>query len=210
MVMRKSVLSCAVILAAAAWSGSSYATNVGFADTYSTTYNTSDPGLVLQINNPTGSNAFVLDSAGGSTSQLLFKVSSSETTANADDLVGKDITVDFAFTSPSIANGTVMGTSVGGHFKWSLDQGYITWDQPTDIVFAGVGTLQIALSDTQFTLPLFGSFLQTWGKVNATFTLTPYVAAVPIPPALALFGGGLVGTGLLARRRKQKQNLPLA
>ncbi len=36
------------------------------------------------------------------------------------------------------------------------------------------------------------------------YTAEYNVAPVPIPPALALFGGGLAGIALLARRRKQK------
>ena len=63
---------------------------------------------------------------------------------------------------------------------------------------SGGGTITAGYVQISANIPIprpDGTFDRT-----AEYHLSP--AAVPIPPALALFGGGIVGLGVLARKRK--------
>ena len=109
----------------------------------------------------------------------LFALESPPYTGN--DLVPQSITVTFNFTSPSIVNGMISGTTVGV----LNDDAFLHWAGPINLIFP-TGKLTISLSDT----PFGDSFN---GVVIAQF--------IPEPGTLALLGIGLVGV-LSLRSRK--------
>ena len=112
----------------------------------------------------------------------LFALESPPYTGN--DLVPRPISVTFNFTSPSVANGAITGTTVG----ILNDDALVHWNGPINLVIAG-GNLRITLFDTSFS----DSFN---GVVTAQFA-----QFVPEPGTLALLGIGLIGA---FGRRKRK------
>jgi len=67
----------------------------------------------------------------------------------------------------------------------------------------------ILTSGQIFYLHVFGTGVNL-GRYDAYVNIFNQADAVPIPPALALFGSALVGLGLLARRRRQRADLQAA
>jgi hypothetical protein len=203
--MRKGLLLGAMLAVLSA--GSAFATPTVISGSYNVILNTSDPGLVVNSQNVMANPfSFSLAGAGSSTTQNLFLIWTTEGSVNSDDTAPKPITVSFNLTSPTpnsggSVSGTTFGTSVGGIF----DNGHVTWSGPADITYGGNndGHIQISLSNETYNGGLFdlqpGS--QNGSMVDATFTLISEATPVPEPMSALLLGSGLLGLGLLRRRR---------
>ncbi len=119
-----------------------------------------------------------------------------------------DVTASLVFTAPADAGATGTGTGSALLLQGNIIGGILQWaNLPVQMLLAQGSTITI---DFQDGVALFlGNSVTTSATVHGD-NIVAGVSEVPIPPALALFGGGLIGTGLLARRRKPKQDLPLA
>jgi len=111
--------------------------------------------------------------------------------------------VSFTITQPAGGNGAIpgSGTETLSFFFGSISggSGAIHWTAPAVITFADNEQLSIALSDASFDVH---SNPDQSVLIDATFTLTGTPAAIPEPASIALFGAGLLGLGLAARRRR--------
>jgi hypothetical protein len=180
---------------AAAWAGPSSATS--FTGAFSVDYNTTDPGLVIEVDPVSGSNfSFDLANAGDATGWIpLFNVSTPECCANLDDFLNPHIiTTTFDFISPDIS-GLVAGVT-GSLFLFN----YVLWDGPVSVLFGNGGLLNIFLSDG-----LFGFAGGSAATVSAKFQLVSAPLPVPLPPAAILLGTALIGTGVLSWRKRGRK-----
>ncbi|ODU20531.1 MAG: hypothetical protein ABS87_10875 [Sphingomonas sp. SCN 67-18] len=207
-------IAAAFLLAGAAISPASAADFIG---DYTIDAHTSGSGLTVatqKIADFSVAPGFDLTNVGDSYSTALFKIwADNESDVGADDLNGKAISVNFAFTSPTIINGTVVGETVGERSFFGLFQnGQLSWGDVgfgagvNEFSFGNGGKLIVSLTDTEFSNGLFGlnDSPRYGGTVHATFTLGA-LPAVPEPAtwALMISGFGLVGAGLRANRRNR-------
>lgn len=169
-----------------------------------------DPGLALNAASVgSGVINFELNEVGQSTGLIdLFTIWTDETTVNGDDLVPQAISVDFNFSEPApMSSGNVGGSSVGHSEILGLVQwGSVSWGDALMLSFGSgnTGKLLVYLSDEIFNLGLFGlsEGARHGATVQANFVLA--AAPVPIPPAIALFAGGVAAFGLWARKRRRQ------
>lgn len=184
-----------------------------------TTYENSDPGLVLGVKTLSPS-AFNLD-LGASNPQVLnlFNLYTNEAAVNDDDLVASPISLTFTFTAPTPNNGpiTIGGTTQGYAQFWGLVQGgKLTWQNGGSALFTwadgvpGVtdpGRMTLSVNDGTFNEGLFGldEGKKHGLKVAATFDWDndpTFAAAVPEPGTWALMIGGFGMAGATLRRRR--------
>ena len=149
----------------------------------------------------------LLNGNGASTTFDLFDIWTNEGSLDNSDLLHKDITVNFHFTSPGNQSGSVTGDTYGlnGH----INEGVVTWDGPLILNF-GATSLKITLSPETFNEneddrhqndELAGG---SWkdADVQATLVQTVNAAAVPEPASWALMIGGFGMAGGMLRRRR--------
>ncbi len=197
-------VSAAVTAAALALPGVAGA--VSFGGTYGVTANSSDPGLVVQIDSGPGSFATPDLAVGGSHVFDVFRIWTDETSVNGgEDDVAKPISAAFTFTAPSGFGGAASGTTTGARILGGLFQeGRLTWDGPLVLNFGkgNTGQVTLALSDAIFNSGLFGLNNGERHGADVTATLTYDVAPVPVPAALPLLLGGIGLLGAAGRRRQ--------
>jgi hypothetical protein len=156
-------------------------------------------------------NGFDLTNAGDSYSTPLFLIYTNETDVGGDDLNGRQITVNFAFTAPSVFGGNVNGTTVGQSFLGIYENGYVNWagNGSTLLDFGNGGQLRITLFNTKFNEGFFGlnDGKKYGGVVDAKFKLVTAPVPEPATWAMMIAGFGLVGA---AMRRRQTMTVTYA
>jgi hypothetical protein len=183
-----------------------------FQGTYDVDVNTQDPGLVVEATPATGSLAFDLDVDEQTDWISLFRISTRETTVNADDQHALQVSIDFDFVEPESFGGTSYGRTEGVSLFWGLVQyGALTWANGgyNSLYFGDTGILDVFLQDVTFGggfLGLNGSSATVKGKFffrQATGGSGPGPITVPEPAALTLLGAGLLIVGFVWRRRRK-------
>jgi hypothetical protein len=201
-----------IMLSLAATAAAALMATAASATTYIGTYNVSAYGGSNGLDIETSydaSNPFtkVLNGNGATTTFDLFDIWTNEGSLDSSDLLHKDITVNFHFTSPGNQSGSVTGDTYGlnGH----INEGVVTWDGPLILNF-GATSLKITLSPETFNEneddrhqndELAGG---SWkdADVQATLVQTVNAAAVPEPASWALMIGGFGMAGGMLRRRR--------
>lgn len=191
-----------------------------FTGTWSlTTYDNSDPGLVLGVKT-LSSSAFNLDlGASNPQSVDLFNLYTNEAAVNWDDLAASPISLTFAFSAPTPNNGpiTIGGTTQGyAKFLGVVQGGKLTWQDGGSALFTwadglpGVtdpGRMTLSVNGGTFNEGLFGlnEGKKHGLKVTANFDWDndpTFAAAVPEPGTWALMIGGFGMAGATLRRRR--------
>ncbi|PPQ39035.1 PEP-CTERM sorting domain-containing protein [Rhodopila globiformis] len=121
----------------------------------------------------------------------------------------ENVSVTFAFTEPGQANGSINGTvKVTG---WMDPTGTITWANPDLISFADGAQIQVSLGKVSgWDVGNYNGCLGNCATVNATFTVLSDPTSVLEPASMALLGVGMIGTGVVARRRHRLSSPMLA
>lgn len=156
----------------------------------------SNNGLEIDVSPSSGS----FSTTSGASPIGLFNISTPEGSVEWDDLIKKSIVVDFAFTNPAGAAGSVGGETYARTIG-ILSDGYVKWN-PVSIFFGkdNTGQLDITLGDTSFDGSWGTSLGNKPGLVKASFNLVS--APVPEPATWALMITGIGFAGAAMRRRQ--------
>lgn len=183
-----------------------------------TTYNSSDPGLVLNTYT-IGSNNFSVDLAAQDPDyESLFYIYTNETHINPDDTASSLISLKFTFTSPEgndgplVIGGTTQGYAEffgifqGGTLTWQNGgQALLTWGY-NDPNLIDPGRMTLTVNGGSFNEGFLGlnEGKKHGLKVKAKFDWDndPTFGAVPEPSAWALMIGGFGMAGAMIRRRR--------
>ena len=177
-----------------------------------TTYDNSDPGLVLGVQNLSPS-AFSVDLGVTDPQSIkLFKLYTDETSVNADDLVASPISLTFTFTAPTPNNGPiVVGGNTQGYatFFGLVQGGKLTWanNGQAQLTYGGnnTGLMTLGVNGGVFNEGIGGLTEGNNKKaltVKATFDWDHDPSAVPEPATWAMMIGGFGMAGAAIRRRK--------
>jgi hypothetical protein len=175
-----------------------------FTANYTVTANTTDPGLVVDVNPSAASFTRHLE-VGESAHINLFRIWTNEAAVNHDDKAPKPISVAFDFTSPDHFGGTATGSTEGRSFLYGLVQdGKLTWDGPLVLGFGqgNTGKATLTLADVVFNKGLFGLHEGYKYGADVHAKLRYDMAPVPLPAALPLLAAGLGLIGFVAARRR--------
>jgi hypothetical protein len=171
-----------------------------------------------------GTEQFTL-SDGESETFDFFKIWSTESTINSDDVTPQSITADLDFAVPTGVTVTIGGQTVGsdkpikffGHVIGTIGTGAdVSWDDLPIVVTTADRVFDVSLSDTTFN-SVFGFYVPgpaLAGTVEATITqvssgsITPVGGPVAVPVPASVYGGavlaGLMLLGRLGFRRAAK------
>ena len=199
----RNMVTLAASTAAVAVLAASSASAATFVGGYTASVNSSDPGLVLNIQDLAGGLNFALTNAGDNFSVNLFNLYTPEASVDADDKVAKPISVAFNFTLPTVFTGSVPGQTAGDSFVYGLyQQGHVTWSGPQILNFGNGGQLKVSLNDATFNSGLFGldKGAGHGAPITAKFELVS--AAVPEPATWAMMIAGFGMAGAAIRRRR--------
>lgn len=211
--------------------GASAASAATFTGNYAVSFNSNDPGLVVDVAPTSGTGSFDLE-VGQSFTFNIFDLWTTETAVNADDKAAQPISVDFSLTAPAAGNAVVTGTTKGVTSFFGIKQAAkLDWADPVILAFGTTGQLRIELSDATFQAGYFGldtpyrtvkecqqksgrsqrdceEICKTYKVFNGAevmATLTYVTADTPAPVPLPAAGLGLVAglgaLGLLRRKR---------
>ncbi|MBW8911209.1 MAG: PEP-CTERM sorting domain-containing protein [Sphingomonas sp.] len=163
----------------------------------------SNGGLEIDVSPSSGS----FSTTSGASPIGLFNISTPEGSVEWDDLIKQSIVVDFLFTNPAGAAGSVGGQTYARTIG-ILSDGFVKWS-PVSILFGSgnSGQLDITLGDTSFDGSFGTSLGNKPGLVKASFNLVK--AAVPEPAtwAMMIVGIGFAGAGM---RRRQSVSVRYA
>lgn len=208
----KALGMAAAITLAAGFATSASAVNFVGVDTI-TAYPYGGPntngGLGILIDDPTDLN-FNLTNIGDSTGfQTLFRVYTSEGSAEFDDFIPQPITLSFNFSNPIPGStGGFSGDTSASTFFFIATSGRLTWDTSTTFLNFGSGhQLRVDLQSGTETFNSGGGLsfspgLANGADVKAKFTLTAVPAAIPEPTTWGLMIMGFGGIGAMMRRRR--------
>ena len=167
---------------------------------------TIDPGLIVGAQDLPGAVNFTLDKVGDKATVKLFKLFTSETSVDADDLKPQPIWVGFDLTALGLGAATgadVTGATVGQRLLAGLVQGgAVDWSGGRIYDFGDGGQFRVTLNNAAFDQGALGprGGLDRAATITATFTLVS-AAAVPEPATWALMIGGFGVAGVALRRR---------
>lgn len=215
-IMMKGISTLCASLALLLFSVAGYATQIKANYTVNLNDTDGEHGLLVHSTeaalNPF---SFTLNE-GASTTFDLFYIWTDEGWVNDDDTNPKPISVDFGFLMPDVFTGSVDGTTNGYSVLEGFFQGgVLTWDGPGIFSFGpnGDGQLRVSLTDETFNDgwlgtdqgPFWAPCSECAGAtIQATITLEHNAtAAVPEPGTLALFGIGLLGIAVTARKSRR-------
>lgn len=175
-----------------------------------TALNSSDPGLVVEVDPSGGAGTTPGMAVGESISFDLFRIWTTEGSVNAgEDTVPKPIAVRFDFTDPvmsGIAGGSTAGLRIpdSGIVSGAVQKGVLSWDGPLVLNFGpqNSGKITIALADAVFNTGVFSLFGGEHFGADVRATLSYDMAPVPVPAALPLLLGGIGLLGAAGRRRR--------
>jgi len=148
------------------------------------------------------SNAFSFNATNGTPVILnnFLTITASDSNAFSSN-VTDTLSVTFNFTQPAGGSTGISGSGTASTFLGFITSGSITWSGSSTLTFADGDTITVSLSN--------GSFSTFSGAdIDATITYAGSpggggVAAIPEPASIALFGAGLLGLGMVGRRRRR-------
>ena len=149
---------------------------------YTTTANSTDPGLAVNTLGVASTPSNFVLNPGGSVTFDLFQIWTTESTVNPDDSIPKTIGVSFAFDPPA-STGDVTGSTYGVSQVFGLIQyGQVSWSGPSVVNF-GSGQYTFTLSNETFNAGLFGldGGQHDGATVQATLTYSQADASAPVP-----------------------------
>ena len=208
--MRNRLMLAAASLAAAGAFASSASAATTFDGSYSASYNTTDPGLVISTTPINSSFSFSLN-AGQSKSVALFKIFTDERSVDSDDKSAKPISVTFDFTAPTTFGGSVNGATVGQSVLFGLFQdGQLTWSNGGNALlgFGDGGELSVHVNNVTFDAGI-GKLGDLTGAGTVTADFKEISASVPEPATWAAMLIGLFGMGAVLRRAKTRYGADL-
>jgi hypothetical protein len=186
-------LICAAAVAGATFAAPAIAATTITGGVSNITLRNVDPGLVVYAS---GINFGPLNlNPGQSVTVPVLTIGTNESSIDFDDLFAANISVAFAFSSPT----GVSGAPITGETDGSLifQRGYVEWDGngTRNFAFGNGGLFTLTLADASFATP--GS-----ATVNGTFRLVrDATPAVPEPATWALMILGFGAVGYSMRRR---------